>query len=156
TLSANLIFIDADDRGAQPSMLIPLSGSVTHIVLGTTDVASAQERRLSYYGPTIAVEHSNHAIRVSIGTAYFAIVDYVQKANEVPESRWEAVQYLPKFEANTVIYVASLDRALLAAASGDSQSAIEILEAAYDYAPSDLERARDRALLGVVCRTILI
>lgn len=65
------------------------------------------------------------------------------------------MRYRPESAIEGAKYVAHTDIAVTAVTAGDYALAIRNLEIGYKYAPSDLERARNRALLGVISAEVL-
>ncbi|MBZ5614836.1 MAG: hypothetical protein LAO23_12570 [Acidobacteriia bacterium] len=157
TLFHQIIFVERREDYGQHAILIPLKDAVIHTVSSTGSVSPAEELRLAYYGPTVEVNASpqKRNVTVAFGVLYVSIVRYVHKAIDKPGLPWQAVIYDPVEGSRSALYVSYLDVALSAAARGDLETAVDTLESAYEYAPSEIERARNRVLLAKVSSAIL-
>ncbi|MGA2336818.1 MAG: hypothetical protein ABSG08_15740 [Terriglobales bacterium] len=157
TLSPQIIFIEGREENGQHAILIPMTDAVLHQVSGTGDARSAEEIWLAYVGPTLQVgtHDPTRNIKVGFGFTCVPIIYSLQKSSDKPGLPWQAVIYDPAGESKSVLYVSYLDVALSAAARDDLGTSIETLELSYKYAPSEIERARNRVLLANVSLALL-
>jgi len=158
SLSRHIIFIEDREEKGQHAILIPMTDAVMHRVSSTGGARSAEELWVPYFGPTLQVEttiNASKTVGVPFGVTYGAIMSYVQKANDRPGLPWQAVIYDPVEGRKSALYVSYLDVALSAAAHGDLETSIETLESSYEYAPSEVERARNLVLLANVSLALM-
>jgi tetratricopeptide (TPR) repeat protein len=152
-LRPQLVFLEPTTLSEQDVIRIPLTTAIVHTVRGTNPESSATELLVSYYGPGLRVYADSKALYVALGLKYFVLVDDLQKAAR-PLS-WDVVLLNRQKGKDSAFYIANTDSGLAAAMAGDFEKAIGDLETAFAYAPSDLERARNRALLGQISFAIL-
>ncbi|HKM84613.1 MAG TPA: hypothetical protein VJW96_00295 [Terriglobales bacterium] len=157
TLSRRIIFIEGREENGQHAILIPMTDAVVHRVSGTGDARSAEEIWLVHIGPTLEVgtDDARKTVTVGVGFTCVSIMFYLRKASDKPGLPWQAVIYGAAGESNSALYVSYLDVALSAAARGEFETSIEALEVSYKYAPSEIERARNRVLLANVSLALL-